>query len=92
MPVKCVSQPVQVAIAKDFLKGESTLADLCFAYDTKPTTLRRILVEQGVSEPVGFHKTQAEIDMLSFIRTQGIKDVQSLRLRFTSVTTAKCSV
>ena len=88
MPVKCVSQAVQVAIAKEFLKGESTLNDLCFAYDIKPTTLRRILVEQGVSEPVGFHKTQTEIDMLSCIRSYGIKDVLSLRLRLNNVTPA----
>lgn len=79
MPIKCIPADVQTAIAQQYASTKITMRELGEVYGIKPTTLRRVLAEQGVIAPIDFHKTAKEIALLDCLAAYKVNDVEQLR-------------
>lgn len=52
--------------------------ELALQYNCAPVTIRRALAEEGLIE-LKNHKTQKDSEILSFLQSQGLRDINKLR-------------
>lgn len=80
MPIPSVTPETQAEIIAEYHKGTTSAVELSTLFDLKPTTVRRILAEHSLIN-INYHKTQAEIEILEYLKTLGVTQVDQIRGR-----------
>ena len=55
----------------------ATQTELAYRFNVAPVTIRRALAENGLVELAGY-KTQADTEILEFLKAQGLNDLKKL--------------